>query len=212
MLAISACTVGPDYVRPKAPTNASWSEQNDPRLAANIALDVAWWKGFADPVLDQLIELAYHQNLNLQIVGLRILEARAELGIAVGNFWPTGGANARAAAVGVSDHAANSALADKHFGEYQVGFDAMWELDFWGKYRRGIRAANATYLATVADYDDALVSLSAEVARTYVVIRTYEVLIDVANQTNRSRRRRSTSRVRGSRTARPPSSTSTRPP
>ena len=162
--------------------NASWSEQSDPRLAANVALDIAWWKGFGDPVLDQLIEVAYHQNLNLQIVGLRILEARAELGIAVGNFWPTGGANARGAAVGVSEHAANSSLADKRFGEYQVGFDAMWELDFWGKYRRGIRAANATYLATVADYDDALVSLSAEVARTYVVIRTYEVLIDVAHQ------------------------------
>lgn len=182
LLVISACTVGPDYVRPKVPMNAAWSEQNDPRLAARTALDVAWWKAFNDPTLDQLIELAYHQNLSLGIAGLRILEARAELGVAVSQLYPSGGPNARAAAVGVSEHAANSGLADKRFGEYQVGFDAVWELDFWGKYRRGIRAANATYLATVADYDDALVTLSAEVARNYVVIRTFEVLIDEARE------------------------------
>src|SRR5213076_1822737 len=68
------------------------------------------------------------------------------------------------------------------YGRYDVGFDAAWELDFWGKYRRGVKAARASYLATVADYDDALVSLTAEVARTYILIRTFQVLITLTRE------------------------------
>jgi NodT family efflux transporter outer membrane factor (OMF) lipoprotein len=183
VLPAPACLVGPDFVKPKAPLNASWSEGRDPRLATTAAADVAWWKAFADPTLDELIELAYHQSLSLQVAGLRILEARALLGIAVGQQYPTNpGPIARSDVVKPSEHAANSANINHHYGEYQVGFDAIWELDFWGKLRRGVRAASASYLATVADYDDALVTLSAEVARTYVVIRTFEVLVDLAHQ------------------------------
>lgn len=178
-----ACLVGPDFVKPAVALNASWSESRDPRLAVNAAAEIAWWKTFADPILDRLIEVAYHQSLSLQVAGLRILEARAQLGIAVGQQYPTNpGPLARAGVVKPSEHAAGSAGLDHPYGEYQVGFDAIWELDFWGKFRRGVRAANAAYLATVADYDDALVSLSAEVARTYVAIRTFEVLIDLARQ------------------------------
>jgi NodT family efflux transporter outer membrane factor (OMF) lipoprotein len=183
LLAAAACTVGPDYARPKVTLNAQWSESGDPRLARDAAIDAAWWKSFGDPALDNLIELAVHQNLSLQIGGLRILEARAQLGVAVGEQYPQNVAPvAGASAVGLSRRAANSAPSDRNYGQYQVGFDALWEVDFWGKFRRGVRAANATYLATVADYDAAIVALSAEVARTYVVIRTFEVLIEQARQ------------------------------
>jgi NodT family efflux transporter outer membrane factor (OMF) lipoprotein len=172
--------VGPKYVRPQVPLAGSWSAQGDARLAAQ-SIDRAWWHAFQDPVLDRLIELAYHQNLPLQVAGLRILEARAQLGIAVGEQYPQlQAAVANATAVGLSEHAANNAKIDRTFGDYQVGFDAVWELDFWGKYARGVKAATAGYLATVADYDDGLVSLSAEVARTYAVIRMFEVLIELA--------------------------------
>lgn len=182
VLPVPACLVGPDFVRPTVALNTSWSERRDPRLAVDTAIDVAWWKAFADPTLDELIELAYHQSLPLQIAGLRILEARAQLGIAVGQQYPTNpGPIARAAVVKPSEHSFGGFI-NHHYGDYQIGFDAIWELDFWGKFRRGVRAANAAYLATVADYDDALVSLSAEVARTYVAIRTFEVLIDLAHQ------------------------------
>jgi len=181
VLIATACNVGPKYVRPPVALNPNWSE-SDPRLATDGALDVAWWKTFGDPTLDNLIETAYRQNLSLQVAGLRILEARAQLGIAVGEFLPHGGPTASGAAKGLSEHGPNGALLDRRFGEYQVGFDAIWELDFWGKYRRGIGAAKASYLATVADYDDALVALSAEVARTYVLVRTFEALIELARQ------------------------------
>lgn len=183
VLATPACMAGPDFVKPKVSLNASWSESRDPRLAAGAVVDIPWWRTFDDPTLDELIELAYHQNLSLQIAGLRILEARAQLGLAVGEQYPENpGPIARASAVGLSKHAANSAILDRYYGEYQVGFDALWEADVWGKARRGVRAADASYLASVADYDGAIVSLSAEVARTYVLIRTFEVLIDQARQ------------------------------
>lgn len=181
-LLTASCAVGPDYVRPKVALNAGWSETRDARLGAD-PVDVAWWKSFNDPVLEQLIEVAYHQNLPLQIAGLRILEARAQLGIAIGLSYPENtGPIATGSAVGLSDHGPNTAIADKRFGQYEVGFDAVWEVDVWGRFRRGVWAADANYLATVADYDDALVSLSAEVAREYVLIRTFEVLIAQAEQ------------------------------
>jgi NodT family efflux transporter outer membrane factor (OMF) lipoprotein len=66
--------------------------------------------------------------------------------------------------------------------DYQVGFDAVWELDFWGKFRRDVQASYANLIASEADYDDALVSLTAEVARTYTVIRTFEVFIELTSE------------------------------
>ena len=71
-----------------------------------------------------------------------------------------------------------------------MGFDAAWELDFWGKFRRDVEAARANLIASMADYDNALVSLTAEVARTYTVIRTYEVLIEITRGQHQSFRRR----------------------
>ena len=83
---------------------------------------------------------------------------------------------------GLSKNASNSFRLDRNHWDYQAGFDASWELDFWGKFRRDVEAAQASLIASVADYDDALVSLTAEVARTYTVIRTFEVLIDLARE------------------------------
>jgi len=72
---------------------------------------------------------------------------------------------------------------------FSGGFDAIWELDLWGKYSRNVEADAASMFASVADYDSALVSLTAEVARTYALIRTYEVLVDQPGRTSRSRKR-----------------------
>jgi NodT family efflux transporter outer membrane factor (OMF) lipoprotein len=173
-------------VRPPVPLNGSWSEQGNPRIATHSPVDRAWWRAFSDPTLDRLIELAYHQNLPLQVSGLRILEARAQLGIAVGQQFPQlQAAVANGSLNQTSEHAPNGAVGDRFFGDYIVGFDAIWELDIWRKYGRGVKAAEATYLASGADYDDALVSLTAEVARVYALIRTAEVLIDLARENAR---------------------------
>jgi NodT family efflux transporter outer membrane factor (OMF) lipoprotein len=183
VLSLGGCMVGPNFVKPKAKLNENWAEKDDPHAATQKTVSEQWWKSFNDPMLDQLIEQASRQNLSLQVEGLRILEARAQLGISIGQQYPqTQKLSRSATAVGLSHNAPNSAQVDHYYRDYQVGFDASWELDFWGKYRRGVEADAANLISTEADYDAALVSLMAEVAQTYVTIRTNEVLIDVARQ------------------------------
>jgi len=176
ILLITGCTtLGPDFEKPEAATEASWSVKDD-ALSAEPHVQVEWWKAFNDPVLDKLIQTAYQQNLPLQVAGLRILEARAQLGIAVGNRYPQvqqlkGSANR----FELSEKSPNfSVFTDDSYSDHQIGFDAAWELDFWGRFRRSIEAAEASLSATEADYDNTLVILTAEVARVYVTIRTLE--------------------------------------
>ncbi|MEJ2233733.1 MAG: efflux transporter outer membrane subunit [Syntrophobacterales bacterium] len=182
-LLVSGCMVGPDFVKPDAEMEPGWMQKEDPRIKSEPADFSDWWTVFNDPVLNGLIETAYQQNLDLQIAGLRILEARAQLGVAVGLQYPqTQEVKAGASANQLSENAANEAIADRFFYDYQIGFDAAWELDFWGRFRRGVESASASLYATVANYDDVLVSLTAEVARTYVVIRTFEKRLAVARE------------------------------
>ncbi len=144
-------------------------------------MDSEWWRGFNDAALSRLIELAYQQNLPLQITALRILEARAKLNVAWGQIFPQvqvalGQVNVQR----LSKNAPNTGQLDRSFVDYQLGFDVAWELDLWGKYRRGIEAEEATVRASEYDYYGGIVSLTAEAARTYTAIRTFEVLIELA--------------------------------
>ncbi len=179
--ALGGCKVGPDFKRPEVSLPSGWHAANDPRFVAETAADDRWWRAFNDTSLDHLVELAYRQNLPLQIQGLRIVEARAQLGVVTGKEFPQKQElTASGTGVGLSRSAANALRIDRNFVYYQVGFDAAWELDLWGKYARGADAASAGLLASVADYYSAIVSLTAEVARTYVAVRTFEVLIGLA--------------------------------
>ena len=182
--ALGACTVvGPDFVRPEAPLNPAWSAQEESRLDTLRNNDAAWWRSFNDPTLDGLIAQAWQQNLTVRTAGLRIAESRAQLALAVGMKWPQLQALfAQASAVGLSGNAVNNANFDRYFNEYQAGFDVAWEIDFWGRYRNMQRGEAASYFTSMADYDSALVTLSAEVARTYALIRTYETLITLAER------------------------------
>ena len=97
--------MGPSFSKRDAtvPVNQNWRAQGDARVASNSAPDSTWWKGFNDPALDRLVEMAYRQNLPLQVAGLKIVEARAQLGIAIGSQYPQQQRFfGRAAAVGVS--------------------------------------------------------------------------------------------------------------
>ena len=89
-LLVSGCAmVGPDYIKPPpAPEQKEWIEQKDPKIKAEPTDLSNWWEVFDDPVLNSLVEEAYQQNLPLRIAGLRILESRAQLGIAYGNLYP----------------------------------------------------------------------------------------------------------------------------
>jgi NodT family efflux transporter outer membrane factor (OMF) lipoprotein len=186
LLASSGCAVGPTFTAPQAPLTSSWRAAGDPRVSSQGAVNHTWWKAFEDPALDRLIVLAQRENLPLQIAGLRIVEARAQYGVATGRRFPeTQALFASGMAVGLTEQVSRYTGLPRNLLQYQLGFDAAWELDFWGKYRRGVEAEAAALLSTVADYDAALVSLTAEVARTYVAIRTAEVLIKLAEDNAR---------------------------
>jgi NodT family efflux transporter outer membrane factor (OMF) lipoprotein len=168
--------VGPDFVRPEAVVENEWLEADDARVKSAPADHSDWWTVFNDPTLNSLIERAYQQNLTLRIAGLRILEARAELGIVVGDLYPQQQqARGDITRTSVSDNQSNTSKSmDASYWDYSVGFDAAWELDVWGKFRRAVESGVANVEISIADYDDSLVSLTAEVARTYVIIRTLE--------------------------------------
>ena len=181
--ALAACTtVGPDFVKPEVTSNPAWSATEMAQLDTSKAVDGAWWRTFNDPVLDKLVDMAWQQNLTLRAAGLRIAESRAQLALAVGQQYPQVQALfAQATAVGLSKNAANNIPNfDRNYGEFQAGFDVAWEIDFWGRYKNMQRAEAARLVTSIADYDNALVTLSAEVARTYALIRTYESLITLA--------------------------------
>lgn len=178
------CMVGPDYTKPEIETPPAWLEQENPAFVSAAADHREWWKFFGDPVLEELINTALEQNLSLQAAGLRVLEARAQLGITTGNLYPQ--SQAFQAGYGynrISRNAANTQPgADFRYGDIDMGFDVAWELDFWGKFRRAIQADVRNLDASLADYENIIVSLTGEVARTYVMMRTYENRLEIARQ------------------------------
>jgi NodT family efflux transporter outer membrane factor (OMF) lipoprotein len=184
VLLLGGCSmVGPDYVKPTAPEPEKWLESEDPKIESKEADFSQWWTVFKDPVLDGLIQAAYRQNLPLQIAGLRIYESRAQLGIAFGFQYPQTQQGLGSGSLNqVSKNAPNAAGADRYYSAYDIGLDAAWELDVWGKFRRAVQTSVASLEASIADYDDILVSLTAEVARTYIVLRTSEERLGVALQ------------------------------
>lgn len=173
LLAAGGCMVGPNYQRPEAAVNGSWQPGNS--ATDTSTANVCWWETFNDPGLTALVQDARSQNLTLKQAGLRVLEARAALGISVGRFFPqVQDAVAGIQANQLSLNDAGTAGNDRSFSNTGIGLQAAWELDFWGKFRRGIEAADATVQFTVADYDAVLVSLAASVASNYILIRSLE--------------------------------------
>src|SRR5262249_16311731 len=155
-----------------------------------------WWNVFGDARLNSLIETAYDQNLTLRAVGTRVLQARAQQAIAVGSIFPqTQQATGSYTPVNLSRNAPNnpdavsgampsstprSPLVGNFFSEWTAGFNLSWELDFWGRFRRAIEAANASLDSSVENYDAALVTLLADVATNYVEFRVAQQRIKIA--------------------------------
>lgn len=179
--------VGPDFARPEVKLAQDWSEGGG-RVSSERADYRQWWRVFDDPVLDLLIDRAYRENLTLRIAGVRVLEARAQLGIAFQGLFPqdvpvSGGVEYNRISGGAAiPTAAPSYLLSR------LGVGAAWELDFWGRFRREVESAGAAWMASVADYDNALVSLTADVANSYILIRTLEKRLEIARLNAETRR------------------------
>ncbi|MFV2069460.1 MAG: efflux transporter outer membrane subunit [Pirellulales bacterium] len=186
---LSGCMIGPDYLRPPAPVAEAWIEEDNPNLSTAPPDDAQWWTVFNDPVLDDLVFSAYQQNLPLREAGMRVLEARAQRAIAAGNLFPQfqeafGNYSRQVLSLNgspVIDTLPTGAL-DRSFDFWSTGFDAAWEIDIWGRFRRAIQAADADLDASIEDYDDILVTLVGDVAATYVQMRTFERRLELAHQ------------------------------
>jgi outer membrane protein TolC len=178
----NGCKVGPNYQRPPVPVAAAWIESANPRVQSVAADYSNWWSVFGDPVLDDLVKTAYEQNVNLRVAATRVLEARAQRAIAVGEMFPQ-----QQAASGAFNHVqASGTIANvppqRFFDDWSTGFGVSWEIDFWGKIRRTVESADDAVEASVDDYDNVMVSLIGDVAATYIQYRTFEQQIVYARQ------------------------------
>ncbi len=177
-LFLCACMVGPNYKEPLKPVVTHWPKK-DATVKEAPFKTTKWWEVFHDPVLTSLIYEGYYNNLTLQIAGVRVLQTRALLAQSVGMLYPQQQAmtgNFTYVEIGGSQL---QSILPSSFETLSLGFAANWEIDFWGKYRRAIQANDATFLSSLAAYDNALVTLTADVASTYIQVRTFETQIKV---------------------------------
>lgn len=184
---LAACTtLGPDYQEPDVAWLKAWQSDlygqlERPELQTQVDLRF-WWHAFNDPVLNDLIETARHENPSLRIAGLRILESRAVLGIAGASQYPQLQQLNGAATYVDQRESGQGASRAQQFTAYSAGFDLAWELDFWGRFRRGVESAEAGFFASVANQQDVQVLLSAQVADLYYLYRTTLLRIDIATR------------------------------
>ncbi len=166
--------MGPNYCQPAVPAASEWIDYRDPNIKSVPADLATWWTVFHDSALNDLVQTAAGQNINLRVAGMRILEARYRRQIAVGELFPQ--LQDAAGSYSRNKLPANVANAPPNlsFGNWEVGFNASWELDFWGRFRRAVEAADAELDASIENYDDVLVLLLAEVASSYVEMRTFQ--------------------------------------
>jgi NodT family efflux transporter outer membrane factor (OMF) lipoprotein len=218
LLGLAACAVGPDFVPPKADTPEVWkAEAPKEGKPASFVTQVgpatdAWWTSFNDPELTSLIERARDSNPNLEQAALRIEEARAQISVvdarnlpgvsfdnsyartrlspngALGLFGGSSGSQtaAQAAANGVPSTLVPFTLPP--FDLFQSGFDASWEIDLFGRVRRSVESTEAQAQAIAEDRNDAMVSVYAEVARTYVQLRGIQRLIEITEENLKAQR------------------------
>jgi len=183
----SACKVGPDYEKPPPlPNNQAladeWHTAATMGLSSGQADLQTWWTVFGDSKLDQLIQRAQLENLDLREAVARVRESRAFVGVARGERMPSVDAVSDVN-VGRPSDAAAPFVPEGGFDTtalFSAGVEAGWEMDVFGKFSRSIEAAEAGYEASIEDYRDVLVSLLAEVALAYVDVRSLQERIAFA--------------------------------
>ena len=188
---ISGCMVGPEY-RPPQPTVVppAWAgvskiPADQPSIATAQPADLTqWWRQFNDPILNGLVEQAVKTNLDLQIAGASLRQARALRGIATGGLWPSVAASAGYQRL----HSAATMPDNLQQDLYQAGLDAVWELDLFGGIRRGVESAGANVQAAIENIRDVQVSLIAEVALDYIQLRGYQQEIVIAQNNLKAQR------------------------
>jgi outer membrane protein, multidrug efflux system len=183
---LAGCAVGPNYKRPtvNVPTDYRDSMAAETAAASSFGNE-NWWQVYQDPVLEQLIHTALQQNYDVRIAATRVLEAQAQVGITRANQFPS-------ASLGAGVSSEQNAKVSNLFPAYQVNegqlsLSVIWNLDFWGKYRRQTEAARAQMLASEWGRRAVISSLVANVATAYFQLRALDSELDIAKRTLGSR-------------------------
>lgn len=175
--AIVACAVGPDYKRPPVALQNAWTNGAPGETAPAGAISArAWWEQFADPTLNQLLEMARVSNPTLQSAAVRIAQAQAQLREDQTGYYPT--VNLTGGPAYEAPYSAAPQLGG--VTSLSLALQGSWQPDFWGAVRRLVESDRASWLSTIAAYDEAMTSLDSNVASTYFSLRTAEARIAVA--------------------------------
>jgi multidrug efflux system outer membrane protein len=183
---MTGCLVGPKYQRPAVDVPQEYRAPAPQQAAQASSLgNEQWWQVYQDPVLTQLIHTAIAQNYDVRIAAARVLEAQAQVGITRANQFPS-------ASVGADVFSEQNAKVTKLFPPYQVNggelsLSVIWNLDFWGKYRRQTEAARAQLLATEWGQRAVISSLVANVATAYFQLRALDSELEISKSTLGSR-------------------------
>lgn len=165
------------FKKPQVEVPDTWSTTAE-GVSTQVAQLKGWWKSFRDPQLNNLVEQVVVANTDLKIADARINEVRALRGIANSARHPTIELSAVIARRRTVVQTPNS-IGAVETGVFQVGFDANWELDFFGGVRKSVRAATAEVAAAEESRRDVMVTVIAEVARNYIALRGYQRQLDV---------------------------------
>lgn len=192
----SGCkTLGPEYQEPEIPWLANWETSLYGQLESpeqEVATDLRfWWRLFDDPALNQLIAQLREHNPSMRIAGLRVLESRAQQGIAGSTLYPqVQRVDGSLALVNSQKFDGINLSGNQTLVNYDASFSLGWELDFWGRFRRAIESADAGFFANVANQQNLQVLLNAQLADLYFGYRVASERIEIAQQ-NAERQKRS---------------------
>lgn len=201
-LVLAGCAVGPDFVKPAPSAPDDWTRwrSTDQALRTPVgsqqALPADWWRAFGDPTLDRLVQRAFESSPDLQTAALHFAQARAQRSTVEARRGPQVNANADAMRQRQSEHGAGTRMIDAIGGDrstlahvlsapftlYQIGFDASWEPDLWGRVRRSIEAADADVAGQAALLALARLSLLSDVVRNYFELRSTQRQIRLARE------------------------------
>lgn len=184
-LGLAACTAGPNYVKPAVAVPPGFAEAHAEPVLSDSDL-AAWWRVFGDPELDKLVDRALAQNLDIETAVARIRESRARERVAGASAFPRVSAQGSVTRQRISENAipvppgaggagpGSLGLPGSEFTTWRAGFDASWEVDLFGRTRRSVEAARARTGQALWNRRDLEVSIVAEVASSYLDLRTLQ--------------------------------------
>jgi outer membrane protein, multidrug efflux system len=180
LLCLAGCTMGPKYQRPGVTPPAAYRGTAEPATAVESFGDAKWWTVFQDEELQKLIRTALAENLNVQIAATRIAQAQAQVGITRADQFPVINGTGSLAR---QRNPSNPVFPAFEANMSQLGLSSVWQLDFWGRYRKATEAARASMMANEWNRKAVIGTLVANVATAYFQLRELDLELEIAKRT-----------------------------